>query len=154
DHNWLPLSLVDALSHLAMTLLGETDEAAWGRRWGEYHMDWKPSHEERSYLGGYTMGLGSPRAVFARLAVVEAATNRVFAAEVLEGGAPRAVGGAPPPPAPRLPLGMCSPARTMIERSPTNGTLPRGVGTETACPATGAPACLWPLRWKNPPIGA
>ena len=62
DHNWLPLPLADAVSHQAMTLLGETDEEHWGRRWGEYHMEWKPSHDERSYLGGYTMGLGSPRA--------------------------------------------------------------------------------------------
>ena len=67
DHNWLPLALVDSLSHLAMTMVGETDEVRWGRRWGEHHMDWKPSHDERSYLGGYTMGLGSPRAIFGRL---------------------------------------------------------------------------------------
>ena len=44
DHNWLPLPLADAVSHQAMTLLGETDEEHWGRRWGEYHMEWKPSH--------------------------------------------------------------------------------------------------------------
>ncbi|HEX2440328.1 MAG TPA: ATP-binding protein [Methylomirabilota bacterium] len=154
DHNWLPLSLVDALSHLAMSLLGETDEARWGRRWGEYHMDWKPSHDERSYLGGYTMGLGSPRAVFARLAVVEAATNRVFAAEVLEMGRSRALVRATPTPGHRIPLWMCSHARTMIERFPTNWNLPRAVVTELACAATGAPACVWQLRWKNPPIGA
>ena len=34
-----------ARPRLAMTLLGETDEERWGRRWGDYHMDWKPSHE-------------------------------------------------------------------------------------------------------------
>jgi hypothetical protein len=66
DHNWIPLPLADSLAHLAMELTDETDEERWGRRFGNYLMEWKPSHDERSYIGSYTMGLGSPRAIFSR----------------------------------------------------------------------------------------
>jgi signal transduction histidine kinase len=44
--------------------------------------------------------------------------------------------------------------RAMTERFPTNWGLPRAVVTESQCAADGAPACVWHLRWKNPPIGA
>jgi signal transduction histidine kinase len=154
DHNWLPLPLVDSLSRLAMRLVGETDEERWGRRWGEYHMDWKPSHEERSYMGGYTMGLGSPRAIFARIGVIEMANNRSHVLEVVEMGRARALIRVTPVPGCHAPRWLCSHARTMIERFPTNWGLPRAVVTESQCAATGAPACVWHLRWKNPPIGA
>ena len=50
-------------------LMGATDMDTWTRRWADYHMDWKPSHDERSYIGAYVVGLGSPRAVFERLFV-------------------------------------------------------------------------------------
>src|SRR5260370_15969218 len=66
DHNWIPLPLADGLAHLAMELTHETDEERWGQRFGNYLMEWKPSHDERSYIGSYTMGLGSPRAIFSR----------------------------------------------------------------------------------------
>ncbi len=154
DHNWLPLPLADSLSRLAMRLVGETDEERWGRRWGEYHMDWKPSHDERSYMGGYTMGLGSPRAIFGRLGVIEAANNRSHVLEVVEMGRARALIRVTPVAGCHAPRWLCSHARTMIERFPTNWGLPRAVVTESQCAATGAPACVWHLRWKNPPIGA
>jgi signal transduction histidine kinase len=154
DHNWLPLALVDSLSHLAMTMLGETDEVRWGRRWGEHHMDWKPSHDERSYLGGYTMGLGSPRAIFGRLPAVEAATNRGVVVETLAMGRTRATVRVTPAPGVSMPRWMCSHKRTMLERFPTNWGLPRAVVIESQCAADGAPACVWHLRWTNPPIGA
>ena len=52
------------------------------------------------------------------------------------------------------PRWLCSHLRTMVERFPTNWGLPRAVVTESQCAATGAPSCVWHLRWKNPPIGA
>ncbi|HUK64533.1 MAG TPA: hypothetical protein VLV15_14410, partial [Dongiaceae bacterium] len=154
DHNWLPLAVVDALSRLAMSLLGETDEDHWGRRWGEYHMDWKPSHEERSYLGGYTMGLGSPRAIFARLPAIEASNSRMHVTEVVEMRRSRAIFRVTPLAGYRSPRWLCSHQRTMLERFPTNWGLPRAVVSESQCAAAGAPACIWHVRWKNPPIGA
>jgi signal transduction histidine kinase len=42
----------------------------------------------------------------------------------------------------------------MVERFPTNWGLPRAVVTESQCAAAGAAACVWHVRWKNPPIGA
>jgi signal transduction histidine kinase len=154
DHNWMPFTLFDSLSRLAMTLLGETDEDHWGRRWGEYHMDWKPSHDERSYLGGYTMGLGSPRAIFSRLGAIEASINRAHVVEVVEMGRTRAIVHVTPGAGYGAPRWLCSHLRTMVERFPTNWGLPRAVVTESQCAATGAPSCVWHLRWKNPPIGA
>ena len=154
DHNWLPLPLADALSHLAMTLLGETDEERWGRRWGEYHMDWKPSHDERSYLGGYTMGLGSPRAIYARAPTIAGAINRAWTCELLAMHRSRATFRLTPRPGLRTPRWFCSHVRTMFERFPTNWGLPRATLIESQCAATGAPACIWHIRWRNPPIGA
>ena len=66
DHNWISLSLANELVALAMALMGETDERRWARRYAEYLMDWKPSREERSYLGTWSMGIGDPRTLFAR----------------------------------------------------------------------------------------
>jgi signal transduction histidine kinase len=154
DHNWLPLPLADSLARLAMRLVGETDEERWGRRWGEYHMDWKPSHDERSYMGGYTMGLGSPRSVFERLPVIEAAMNRAAVFELVEMRRARAIVRATPAAGCHMPRWLCSFRRTQIERFPTNWGLPRAVVTESQCAAAGAPACVLHLRWKNPPIGA
>jgi two-component system NtrC family sensor kinase len=154
DHNWLPLPLADALSHLAMRLLGETDEERWGRRWGEYHMDWKPSHDERSYLGGYTMGLGSPRAIYARAPAIAGAINRGWTCDLLAMHRSRAVVRLTPREGVRTPRWFCSHVRTMFERFPTNWGLPRATLIESECAATGAPACVWHLRWRNPPIGA
>jgi len=154
DHNWLPLPLADAVSHQAMTLLGETDEEHWGRRWGEYHMEWKPSHDERSYLGGYTMGLGSPRAIYARAATIVGAVNRACTCELVAMHRARATIRLTPRPGLRTPRWFCSHVRTMFECFPTNWGLPRATLIESQCAATGAPACVWNLRWRNPPIGA
>jgi two-component system, NtrC family, sensor kinase len=154
DHNWLPLPLVDSLSRLAMRLVGETDEERWGRRWGEYHMDWKPSHDERSYMGGYTMGLGNPRSLFARIPAIHGAMNRAFVFELVEMHRARALVRVTPAAGCHIPKWMCSFMRTTLERFPTNWGLPRAVVTESQCAATGAPACVLHLRWKNPPIGA
>ena len=154
DHNWLPLPLVDSLARLAMRLMGETDEERWGRRWSEYHMDWKPGHDERSYMGGYTMGLGSPRSVFARLPAIQAAMNRAAAFEMVEMRRARAIVRVTPATGRDMPRWLCSFLRAQIERFPTNWSLPRAVVTESQCAATGAPSCLLHVRWTNPPIGA
>src|SRR5258705_2447778 len=154
DHNWMPLSLANSLSHLAMTLVGETDEEHWGRRWGEYHMDWKPSHDERSHLAGYTMCLGSPRASFARMPTIVAAINRAWTCEMLAMHRARAIVRLTPVAGSRTPRWLCSHTRALLERFPTNWGLPRATLTESQCAATGASACVWHLRWRNPPVGA
>src|SRR5262245_5323034 len=82
DHNWLPLALADRLVHLAMEMTGETDEDGWARRFGEFGMDWKPTHEERSYMGAYTMGMGSPQAIYRRIGAVTAQVYRSFRFQV------------------------------------------------------------------------
>ena len=84
DHNWVSLATCDRLVHLAMKLMGATDVEAWTRRWTDYHMDWKPSHDERSYIGTYTMGLGSPQALFERIAAVHGALYRFYTMETVE----------------------------------------------------------------------
>ncbi len=65
EYNWIPLSLADQLIRLVMKLMGEPDQDRWARRFADDFMDWKPSREERSWVGAYTMSLGSPRAVYA-----------------------------------------------------------------------------------------
>ena len=120
-----------------MTLLGETDEEHWGRRWGEYHMEWKPSHDERSYLGGYTMGLGSPRAIYARAATIARAVNRAWTCELVSMHRARAIIRLTPRPGLRTPRWFCSHARTMFERFPTNWGLPGATLIESQCAATG-----------------
>src|SRR5262245_29393891 len=142
DHNWLPLPLADALSREAMALLGETDEEQWGRRWGEYHMDWKPSHDERSYLGSYTMGLGSPRAIYARTAMIAGAVNRAWTCELLAMHRSRAVVWLTPRAGFCTFRWLCSHARTMFARFPINWGLLRATLIESQCAATGASACV------------
>src|SRR5262249_38428214 len=84
DHNWVPHALAKELVRLAMELMGATDVEGWARRWGEYHMDWKPAHEERSYQGAYTMGLGSPRAIYERVVSLDDACYRYSKTELVE----------------------------------------------------------------------
>jgi signal transduction histidine kinase len=154
DHNWLPLPLADRLAHLAMTLMGETDERRWGRRFADYLMDWKPTHDERSYLGAYTMGMGSPRAVFSRAPELHRLISRAFAMELVEMRRASARLRLVPVAGAYLPRWMCEQHKVSMERYPTNWGLARAAITETACAAEGAPACEWHLRWTNPPIGA
>jgi hypothetical protein len=76
DHNWLPLTLANELVRVAMRLTGDVDEDRWARRFTDDMMDWKPSREYRHYTGTYTMGLGSPRELFARNATIAATVAR------------------------------------------------------------------------------
>jgi len=84
DHNWIPLTMADGLARLAMDMSGETDEERWGRRFGDFSMDWKPTHEERSYIGTYTMGMGSPRAVYQRVERISAQCHRSHRMRLVE----------------------------------------------------------------------
>jgi two-component system, NtrC family, sensor kinase len=154
DHNWLPLPLADRLAHQAMDLMGEPDERRWGRRLAEYAMDWKPTHDERSYLGAYTMALGSPRAIYSRSPALHRLIRRSIVMEILELRRASARLRYTPAPGAYMPRWMCEIDKVHLERYPTNWGLPRALITETACAADGAPACEWHVRWKNPPLGA
>lgn len=154
DHNWLPLPLADRLAHLAMELMGETDERRWGRRFAECAMEWKPTHDERSYLGAYTMALGSPRAIFMRVTILHRLIRRSAVMELVELGRRTARLRYTPEPGCYIPRWMCETDKVHLERYPTNWGLPPAEMTETACAAEGAPACEWHARWKNPSLGA
>ena len=154
DHNWVTLSLANELVRLAMELTQATDEEVWGRRWGEYHMDWKPSHEERSYMGAYTMGLGSPRAVYERTPAIDEMNYRVTKTDLVEMHRTRAVFRVTPLPGFDMPRWSCIHRRVGLERYPTNWGLPRATVVERECAARGAESCLWDVRWRNPPLGA
>jgi signal transduction histidine kinase len=153
DHNWLPLPLADRLAHLAMELAGVTDERAWGQRFAGYSMEWKPTHDERSYLGAYTMGLGSPRALYARVPALYRHLHRSCVVELLEMRRTSARLRFVPPSGLRVPRWLCEYHKGHLERYPTNWGLPRALITETACAVDGAPACEWHVRWRNPPLG-
>jgi signal transduction histidine kinase len=153
DHNWVSLSLANELVRLAMELMGAGDVEVWARRWADYHMDWKPSHEERSYQGAYTMGLGSPRAVYERTLAIHDGTYRWAKADLVEMRRNRAVIRVTPLPGFVMSRWACILQRVSLERYPTNWALPRAIVTEKACAAQGDDACVWQLRWKNPSLG-
>ena len=153
DHNWVSLDLADELVCLSAQLMGATDMDAWTRRWTDYHMDWKPSHDERSYMGTYTMGLGSPRALYERIPFIHASLYRFYAVEVAELRRTRVVYRATPYPGCPMPRWECVRTVVGLERYPMNWGLPRAVVVETGCTATGDPACIWDVRWKNLSLG-
>ena len=153
DHNWLSLPLADSLVRLAMTLVGETDEERWGS--GGASTTWTGSRAttRRSYMGGYTMGLGSPRSVFARLPIIESTMYRTAAFELVEMHRARAIVRATPLRSGYMPKWLCSFLRAGLARFPTNWGLPRAVVTESQCAADGAAACIW-HKLEEPPVGA
>jgi signal transduction histidine kinase len=152
EYNFIPLSLAGDLLKLSMRLMGESDEERWVRRFGDDFMDWKPSREERGWGGAYTMSLGSPRAIYGApwLGLVSGAA---WAPETPELRRTRATYRLTPLPGVRLPRWLCLLQRVCLERFSTNWGLPRAVVTERACAARGDDACLWDIRWKNPPLG-
>jgi signal transduction histidine kinase len=153
DHNWVALSSADELVRLAAKLMGATDFEAWVRRWFEYHMDWKPSHDERSYLGTYTMGLGNPRSLFERIPYVHAVYARFYAMELVQMSRTRAVYRATPHPGCWIPRWECVRTAVSFERYPTNWGLPRAKVRQTACTAWGDPSCVFEVQWKNLSLG-
>jgi signal transduction histidine kinase len=153
DHNWVSLATCDRLVHLAMKLMGATDVETWTRRWTDYHMDWKPSHDERSYIGTYTMGLGSPQALFERIPSVHGALYRFYSLETVQIRRERATFRGTPIPGVQMPRWECVRTRVSFERYPTNWGLARAAVVERACAAKGDAACLFEVRWRNSPAG-
>ena len=153
DHNWLPLPVANEMVRVAMELSGETDEEAWARRFADDFMDWKPSREYRHYLGTYSMGIGDPRELFARHALIEGATARFFRVDGVELRRNRLAYRKTPVDGHAIPRWYCSWEKVQLERYPTNWGLPRAVVTEAQCAARGADSCLVEVRWKNPPLG-
>jgi two-component system NtrC family sensor kinase len=153
EYNYIPLSLAGDLLQLSMRLMGETDEERWVRRFGDDLMDWKPSREERGWAGAYTMSLGSPGAIYGADQWGWLLSDASWSRETLEFRRTRATYRLTPQPGVRLPRWLCTLQRAILERYPTNWGLPRAVVTERACAARGDDACLWDIRWKNPPLG-
>jgi len=152
EYNRLPLAVADDLVRLAMALMGETDEERWARRAGEDWMDWKPSREERGWGGTYSMSLGSPRAVYRDKDAWGA--HGYAESELLAMDRRRATLRFTPFPGIRLPQWICTIAKVILERLPTNWGLPRAKVVERQCAVTGADACIVEVSWKNPPLGA
>lgn len=153
EYNWLPLAQANALVRFAMEATGEADEDRWARRFAESFMDWKPSREERAYIGTYTMALGSPREVYERIGVVHDMLSRLCRLEVVELRRRHATVRLTPRADVTLARWACTWLRVMVERFPTNWNLPRARVVETQCAAVGAPSCVWEIRWTNPSLG-
>ncbi len=154
DHNWIPLAVAGEMVKVCRALMHEPDEERWARRYGESFMDWKP-REERSYLGTYSMGIGSPRAAYERIATIYSQQSRGFyQLDTLEVGRHRARYRWTPLPGQAIPVWICTWLKVQFERFPTNWELPRAQVIESTCAARGADACRWDVRWKNPSRGA
>ena len=154
DHNWIPLAVADEMVKLCQELMREPDDERWARRYGESFMDWKP-REERSYLGTYSMGIGSPRAAYQRVGTIYGQQTRGFSQlDILELGRRRARYRWSPLPGRAIPVWSCTWLKVQFERFPTNWGLPRARIVESTCAARGADACRWDVRWKNPSRGA
>jgi signal transduction histidine kinase len=153
DHNWLPLSVANEIVRVAMELTGDVDEERWARRFTDDMMDWKPSREYRHYLGTYTMGMGSPRALFVRNAAIAAAVSRFAPLKVMKLKRSSLTYRRTPAPGYTMPRWFCVWENVKWERYPTNWGLPRAVLTEKQCAALGADSCLIEVKWKNPSLG-
>ena len=154
DHNWLPLPVANDMVRVAMALTGDTDEDRWARRFTDDMMDWKPSREYRHYLGTYSMGIGSPREMFAREVVsLQPAVARFCRLESDDLKRNRITYRRIPGPGVVIPRWFCVMDSVKWERYPTNWGLPRAVVTERQCAARGADSCILDVRWRNPPLG-
>jgi signal transduction histidine kinase len=151
EYNWIPLALADQLIRLVMNLMDESDQDRWGRRFAEDFMDWKPSREERGWIGAYTMSLGSPRAVYAETFNMILQGWARF--EIVSMGRRRAVFRVTPNSGVAVPRWLCTWTRVIYERFPTNWQLPRARVAEHRCAARGDDCCEWEVRWKNPSFG-
>jgi signal transduction histidine kinase len=153
DHNWLPLSVANEMVRVAMELTGDTDEERWARRFADDMMDWKPSREYRHYLGTYSMGLGNPREIYARIAVMQAAVARFCGVEEIRRRRNHLSFRRIPIDGHAIPRWFCVWDQVKLERYPTNWGLPRAVVSEPRCAARGADCCVVEVQWKNPPLG-
>src|SRR5262245_66553397 len=119
EYNFIPLPLADQLIRLSMRLMVEPDEDRWARRFADDFMDWKPSREERGWAGAYTMSLGSPRAVYAKMARDTALTERWANAELLSLARRHALFRITPLSGLTMPRWVCTWSRVCFERYPT-----------------------------------
>src|SRR5262249_7313211 len=69
DHNWISLGVVDDLMRLVQELTGDADEERWTLALTEFATDWTP-REQRSYLGTYALGIGSPRGIYRKFELI------------------------------------------------------------------------------------
>src|SRR5262245_13976249 len=153
DHNWLPLSVATDLVHLAMQLMGETDEERWTRRYTEFLMEWRPSRTDRHYLGTYSIGLGEPRRYFERSKTIWGEQAPYLRFELVEIGRRHARFRWIPAAGGPMPKWSCTEIKVGLERAPTVWGLPPATVTERQCATRGADACVVDVRWTNPPLG-
>jgi two-component system NtrC family sensor kinase len=152
EYNWIPIEVADRLVRLSQELMAEPDEDRWARRYADDLMDWKPTRQERSWAGAFTLSLGSPRAIYGRDRAGPI-MDRWGTMETLSLGRRRAVFRLTPARGLAMPRWLCTLVRVCYERFPTNWGLPRARVEEHACAARGDPACIWAVRWKNPSLG-
>jgi signal transduction histidine kinase len=154
DHNWITVDLMDELIRCGRELTAEPgeDEEGWLRRLTEFGMDWKP-REERSYLGTYSMGIGSPRAMYEKFELMYWQMFRAAQPHLEELGRRRARYRFALVPGGRMPRWACRWFRTVLARFPTNWGLPRARVVEHACAVTGGDACVVEVSWRNPSRG-
>src|SRR5215470_4424589 len=153
DHNWLPLSVATDLVHLAMQLMGETDEERWARRYTEYLMEWRPSRADRHYLGTYSIGLGEPRRYYERCYTMWGHIFSFLRYELVNIGRRQARFRWSPAAGGPMPRWSCTQLKVGFERAPIVWGLPPATVTEHQCATRGADACVVDVRWTNPPLG-
>jgi signal transduction histidine kinase len=153
DHNWLSLSVATDLVHLAMQLMGETDEERWARRYTEFLMEWRPSRTDRHYLGTYSMALGEPRRYFERCKTIWGEQAPYLRFDIVDIGRRHARLRWSPATEVPMPKWSCTEIKVGLERAPTVWGLPPATVTEQQCATRGADACVVDVRWTNPPLG-
>ncbi|HEU5192595.1 MAG TPA: ATP-binding protein [Methylomirabilota bacterium] len=153
DHNWLPLPVASELVRVAMSLTGDVDEEAWVARAAADMMAWKPSREYRHYLGTYTMGMGTPRDVYAANVRASAAISRFSTLEIVRSRRSSMVYRRAPLAGYAIPRWFCVWENEKWRWYPKNWGLPAATIVEHQCAARGADACVVEVHWKNPPLG-
>ena len=153
DHNWLPLPVAGEMVRVAMELTGDGDEDAWVERLTADMMAWKPSREYRHYLGTYTMGMGSPRDVYAANVRAAAAISRFSTLEVVRSRRSSIVYRRAAIPGYAIPRWFCVWENEKWRWYPRNWGLPAATIIERQCAARGADACVVEVHWKNAPLG-
>jgi signal transduction histidine kinase len=153
DHNWLPLPVASEMVRVAMSLTGDVDEDAWVERATADMMAWKPSREYRHYLGTYTMGMGTPRDVYAANVRAAAAISRFSTLEIVRSRRSSIIYRRAPLAGYAIPRWFCVWENEKWRWYPKNWGLPAATIVEHQCAARGADACVVEVHWKNPPLG-
>ena len=153
DHNWLPLPVASEMVRVAMSLTGDVDEDAWVARATADMMAWKPSREYRHYLGTYTMGMGTPRDVYAANVRASAAISRFSTLEIVRSRRSSIVYRRASLAGYAIPRWFCVWENEKWRWYPRNWGLPAATIVEHQCASRGADACVVEVHWKNPPLG-